>query len=270
MSNEIKVLDKGFVRLIDHYGDDSTIVQSARVSYGDGTKTKREDRDLIRYLVRHSHTSPLEQVEFRFHFKLPIFVARQIVRHRTANINEQSARYSVMKNEAYVPDELRTQDTVNKQGGVGRVDEELEEMLLSRMYDEQDELFTNYEEYIKEGVCREQARINLPLSLYTEWYWKMDLHNLFHFLRLRLDWHAQKETRAYAQAVYDLIKPIVPIACEAFEDYVLNSITFSRAEMEFLLREVLLDVNTAVELLNEKVPGLNKLERIELKRKLLG
>jgi len=270
MSNEIKVLDKGFVRLIDSFGNDSTIVQSARVSYGDGTKTKKEDRELLRYLVRHKHTSPLEQVEFRFHMKLPIFCARQIIRHRQANVNELSSRYSVMKTEAYIPDKLKLQDTINRQGSVGRLDEDIEKITLDNMYEEQETLFENYEAYIKAGVCREQARINLPVSCYTEWIWKMDLHNLFHFLKLRMDWHAQEETRMYANAMYELIKPVVPVACEAFEDYMLHSVSFSRAEMEFLLRERLLDVDMAADLLKSKVPGLCKLERVELRKKLLG
>ena len=270
MSNEIKVLDKGFVRLIDHYGDDSTIVQSARVSYGNGTKTKKEDRELLRYLVRHKHTSPLEQVEFRFHMKLPIFCARQLVRTRTANLNEISGRYSIMKNEAYIPDKLKLQDTINRQGSIGRLDEDIENIIINNMYEEQESLFENYESYIKAGVCREQARINLPLSTYTEWYWKNDLNNIFKTLKLRMDSHAQEETRMYANAMYELIKPIVPVACEAFEDYMLHSVFFSRAEMEFLLRERLLDVDMAAELLKDKVPGLCKLERVELRKKLLG
>ena len=234
MSNEIKVLDKGFVRLIDHYGDDSTIVQSARVSYGNGTKTKKEDRELLRYLVRHKHTSPLEQVEFRFHMKLPIFCARQLVRTRTANLNEISGRYSIMKNEAYIPDKLKLQDTINRQGSIGRLDEDIENITINNMYEEQESLFENYESYIKAGVCREQARINLPLSTYTEWIWKMDLHNLFHFLGLRMHPHAQLEMQEYAEAIFELIKPIVPVSCEAFEDYRCGAGTFSKKEMDLL------------------------------------
>ena len=184
------VLDKGFVRLVDYMGSDSRIVQSARVSYGDGTKTVREDQGLINYLLRNEHTSPFEQVVFTFHVKLPIFVARQWIRHRTARLNEISGRYSVMRNEFYVPaaEDIAFQSQNNKQG---RSEEEvpaaLREAVLQNLIDQQTAAYDSYEKLIGENIARELSRINLPLSLYTEWYWQIDLHNLFHFLKLRLD-----------------------------------------------------------------------------------
>ena len=188
------VLDKGFVRLVDYMGSDSRIVQSGRVSYGDGTKTVREDQGLINYLLRNEHTSPFEQVVFTFHVKLPIFVARQWIRHRTARLNEISGRYSVMRNEFYVPaaEDIAFQSQNNKQG---RSEEEvpaaLREAVLQNLIDQQTAAYDSYEKLIGENIARELSRINLPLSLYTEWYWQIDLHNLFHFLKLRLDGHAQ-------------------------------------------------------------------------------
>ena len=233
---KINVLDKGFVRGVDYLGDDAAIVQAARCSYGKGTKSVSEDRGLIRYLMRHRHTSPLEMVEFKFHCKMPIHVARQWVRHRMASLNEMSGRYSEMPNECYVPelDRLQLQSKDNKQGSS---DEQVEEAVYiqGNMQEVQKKAFDVYQEHLESGLAREVARNDLPLSTYTEWYWKMDLHNLFHFLRLRLHSHAQYEIRQYANAIYELIKPIVPLACEAFEDYVLNAVTFSRQEMEAIL-----------------------------------
>jgi thymidylate synthase (FAD) len=237
IGKEFKVLDKGFVRLIDVMGDDSAIVQAARVSYGEGTKTVREDRGLIRYLMRHRHTSPFEMVEFKFHIKLPIFVARQWIRHRTANVNEYSGRYSVIRDEFYVPEieEIRTQSQINKQG---RSDEnispELAKNIAKKIEDTQSKLYSEYEEFLNLNVARELSRINLPLSTYTEWYWKIDLHNLFHFLKLRLDKTAQFEIRKYAEIMADIVKSIVPLSYEAFEDYLLNSVSFSKNELMFL------------------------------------
>lgn len=234
LNREIKCLE-GFVRLVDFFGTDSSIVQAARVSYGKGTKKKSEDRGLIRYLISKRHTSPLEMVDFKFHCKMPIFVARQWVRHRTASLNEYSGRFSEMPNECYVPEleRLQSQSTNNKQGSSG---EQVEEAtwIQGTMGEEQKQSFSNYDDYLASGLSRELARINLPLSTYTQWYWKMDLHNLFHFLKLRLDSHAQYEIRVYAEAIFELIKPIVPTSCEAFEDYILNAVTFSRQEMEII------------------------------------
>lgn len=234
---QINCLDKGFVRLVDFMGDDSSIVQAARVSYGEGTKTINEDRGLIRYLLRHKHTTPFEMVEFKFHIKLPIFIARQWIRHRTANVNEYSGRYSEMKDEFYLPDisQIRHQSTLNMQGRADEVlDPDTSQEIIDKMQYIQKDLYNNYKEFLDEGLAREIARINLPLSNYTEWYWKIDLHNLFHFLRLRIDSHAQYEIRVYGEAMAEIIKEIVPLAWEAFEDYHLKSMYFSKMELEAL------------------------------------
>lgn len=234
IGKEIPCLDKGFVRLIDVMGDDAAIVQAARVSYGSGTKKVHEDRGLIRYLLRHAHTTPFEMVEFKFHVKLPIFVARQWIRHRTANVNEYSGRYSEMKDEFYVPapDQIRAQSTSNKQG---RAEDafapEESERIRTMMSDTQDRLYAEYQELLGTDLAREIARINLPVSNYTEWYWKIDLHNLFHFLRLRIDAHAQYEIRVYGEAMAEIVKAVVPAAWEAFEDYLLHARRFSRKEL---------------------------------------
>ncbi len=237
IGKEIPCLDKGFVRLIDVMGDDSAIVQAARVSYGSGTKKVHEDRGLIRYLMRHLHTTPFEMVEFKFHVKLPIFVARQWIRHRTANVNEYSGRYSEMKDEFYVPsvEHIRPQSTTNKQG---RSDEtfspEEAERMRTVMETTQGSLYAEYQELLGTNLAREIARINLPVSNYTEWYWKIDLHNLFHFMRLRIDPHAQYEIRVYGEALASVVKAAVPIAFEAFEDYILHSQRFSKKELAVL------------------------------------
>ncbi|MBI5325210.1 MAG: FAD-dependent thymidylate synthase [Ignavibacteriae bacterium] len=253
----IDCLDKGFVRLVDFMGNDDSIVQAARVSYGKGTKSVRADRELIRYLMRHRHTSPFEMVEFKFHVKLPIFVARQWIRHRTANVNEYSGRYSEMKDEFYIPDidQIRTQNTVNRQG---RSDstlprneaEEINEMLSKT----QQKLFEEYKSLLDMDIARELARINLPLSTYTEWYWKIDLHNLLHFLNLRLDFHAQYEIRVYAATIVELIKPIVPMTYEAFEDYMIESETFSKQE-----------INIIKSLINQNFPDDEYLAQYDIK-----
>ena len=234
VGKEFPCLDKGFVRLIDVMGDDNAIVQAARVSYGSGTKKVHEDRGLIRYLMRHLHTTPFEMVEFKFHMKLPIFVARQWIRHRTANVNEYSGRYSEMKDEFYVPatEQIRAQSAINKQG---RADEsfapEESDRVRSMMRTTQEHLYSEYQELLDTSLAREIARINLPVSNYTEWYWKIDLHNLFHFLRLRIDSHAQYEIRVYGEAMAQIVKAAVPLAYEAFEDYILNSQKFSHQEL---------------------------------------
>lgn len=237
LDQEIPVLNKGFVRLVDYLGGDQRIVQSARVSYGAGTKSFRQDRGLIHYLLKHEHTSPFEQVVLTFHTKMPIFVARQWVRHRTARLNEISGRYSVMKDEFYLPepDQVRFQSESNKQA---RSDEALplaEAMqIIETMEAEQKAVYANYESMIEKGVARELARANLPISLYTEWYWQIDLHNLFHFLRLRMDAHAQYEIRVFAEALAQCAQAVAPLAYEAFEEHVLGSVRFSRAECEAL------------------------------------
>lgn len=265
---EIKCLDYGFVRLVDVMGDDNSIVQAARVSYGAGTKTVNEDRGLIRYLMRHKHTTPFEMVEFKFHIKLPIFIARQWIRHRTANVNEYSGRYSIMKDDFYLPDldQIRPQSTMNKQG---RADEPMEtnkaKEIRNSMKKLQDNLYNEYENLLEKDFARELARINLPLSNYTEWYWKIDLHNLFHFLRLRIDDHAQYEIRVYGEAMAEIVKQIVPLAWEAFNDYSLNSANFSRLELKALKK--LIDGEKFDEIDFDKI-GLKKREINELKSKL--
>ena len=220
-------------RLVDHMGADSAIVQAARVSYGAGTKSVSDDRALIRYLMRHKHTTPVEMVEFKFHIKAPIFVARQWLRHRTASMNELSARYSVVPCEFFSPDELRKQATARGQGGEEPLGE-ASANLLAKQKASCDLAFHVYDELIAKGVSRELARAHLPQSTFTEFYWKINLHNLLHFLHLRMDDHAQKEIRDLAVKVYDLIKPIVPVTCEAFEDFVLGSVTLTRIEIEAL------------------------------------
>lgn len=229
-ATKIPCLDQGHVALIDvmprlvpekQKTADYAIVQAARVSYGDGTKSVNEDRGLIRYLMRHVHTTPFEMVEFKFHCKMPIFVARQWIRHRTANVNEVSGRYSVLKEEFYIPtpENIRQQSKTNKQGGEQQVSEGLAGQFMWDVKTVCKGGYDLYFDYLEEGISREQARMLLPLNLYTEWYWKIDLHNLFHFLGLRCDKHAQWEIRVFADAMLELIKPIVPWAVEAWEDY---------------------------------------------------
>ncbi len=237
LDKEFKVLDHGFVRLVDYMGGDAAIVQAARVSYGEGTKKVSEDRGLIRYLMRQRHTSPFEMVEFKFHVKLPIFVARQWIRHRTANVNEYSGRYSVMKEEFYVPEpkDIRFQSAVNKQGRAEEeVPDELKQRFIGFLKRTHAASYEEYQRLVEGGLARELARIGLPLSLYTEWYWKIDLRNLFHFLRLRLDPHAQQEIREYAKVMAEIVKVTCPLAYEAFEDYILNAVTFSAPELKVL------------------------------------
>lgn len=239
LDKEFPVLDKGFVRLVDYMGGDDRIVQSARVSYGSGTKSFREDKGLINYLLRNEHTSPFEQVVFTFHTKMPIFVARQWVRHRTARVNEISGRYSVMKNEFYVPSEedVAFQSVDNKQGRSSEeIPAELKRKVIAMLEDEQNKVYQGYTELLEENVARELARINLPLSLYTEWYWQMDLKNMFHFLKLRMDEHAQKEIRVYADRIHELVSKVCPIAMEAFDNHVRGSVRFSADELDALDR----------------------------------
>ncbi|HTK81080.1 MAG TPA: FAD-dependent thymidylate synthase [Bacteroidota bacterium] len=270
LDKEFKCLNAGFVRLVDFMGGDESIVQAARVSYGKGTKTVNEDRGLIRYLMRHLHTTPFEMVELKFHIKLPIFVARQWIRHRTANVNEYSGRYSVMKDEFYVPEHhaIHFQSLQNKQG---RRDEDvpadLRMNVLHILTSSQEKLYGEYEQMLESDIARELARINLPLSLYTEWYWKIDLHNLFHFLRLRIDPHAQYEIRVYGEAMAEIAKCVAPFAWEAFEDYILKSQKFSRLEMA-VIGERLTKDGVTQEYLESK--GFGKREAEEFLEKLEG
>lgn len=236
----IQCLDKGFIRLVDSMGGDDAIVQAARVSYGKGTRKVSEDKGLIRYLMRHRHTTPFEMVEFKFHAKMPIFVARQWVRHRTANINEYSLRYSEARDEFYIPEpeHILYQSKLNKQGRAGEVPQDLKKKVIGYFKEMSEKSYAIYAALSEAGISRELARAILPVNLYTEWYWKNDLHNILHFLSLRLDKHAQYEIRIYAEAMAKIIVEIVPIVYEAFEDYVLNGMRYSRVEQSLLSKHL--------------------------------
>ena len=241
LDREFPVLDKGFVRLVDYMGGDARVVQAARVSYGEGTKSHREDSALIDHLLRNEHTSPFEQVILTFHVKLPIFVARQWIRHRTARVNEISGRYSLMKDDFYipVPADIAMQSADNKQGRApGPVPEDLAKATIARMEAGQRVAFEEYTDLVGSGLARELARIDLPLSMYTEWYWQIDLHNLFRFLQLRLDPHAQLEIRAYARVLLDIARAVAPSATASFENHVLGGMRFSAEEMAELRRRL--------------------------------
>jgi thymidylate synthase (FAD) len=237
------VHEHGFIALVDAMPrlvpegqtGDSAIVQAARVSYGQGTKKVSEDRGLVRYLMRHRHSTPFEMVEFKFHVAMPLFVARQWIRHRTANVNEYSARYSIVPDRFYrpTPENIRQQSLLNRQGG----EEPVDAGTAGEFLDLLEQAEASYQQYLaltERGLARELARSVLPVSVYTEWYWKCDLHNIFHFLSLRMDPHAQKEIQDYATAMFDLIQPIVPVACEAFVDYRLEGMHLSRLEIQSL------------------------------------
>jgi thymidylate synthase (FAD) len=247
----LPVLDHGFVRVIDYMGDDSAIVQAARVSYGKGTKQTNQDRGLIHYLMRHRHTTPFEMCDIKFHIKLPIFIARQWIRHRTASINEYSGRYSIMSNEFYLPsrENLAPQSKINKQGREeDSVPDDVADRVLAILKDDALKCYDHYIDMMNEddsgniinndtvGISRELARMNLTLNYYTEWYWKTNLHNLFHFLALRADSHAQYEIRVYAEAILNIVKEWVPFAYEAFEEYRMHSASFSRSGLKALKR----------------------------------
>ena len=246
----IPVLDHGFIRVVDYMGDDNAIVQAARVSYGKGTKQVNQDRGLIHYLMRHWHTTPFEMCEIKFHVKLPMFVARQWIRHRTANVNEYSARYSILDKEFYIPspEQLSPQSKANHQGrseGAALSAEE-QARVLEILKDDAARSYAHYEEMMnsdrdgnmldpnRQGIARELARMNLPINAYTQWYWKTDLHNLFHFLMLRADHHAQYEIRAYADEMLKIVEKWVPFAYEAFEDYRLNATPLSGKSTEIV------------------------------------
>lgn len=237
----LPVPSNGFVRLVDYMGSDQSIVQAARVSYGAGTKSVREDRGLIRYLMRHDHTTPFEMVVLKFHIKAPIFVIRQWIRHRTASVNEESARYSIMKEEFHEPAwaDVGFQSKDNKQGrSPDEVPQELVQRFLAFLKEDRETAYAHYEEFLQNNVARELARIVLPLSLYSEFYWQMNLHNLLHFLRLRLDAHAQKEIRDFAQQVALCVQAVAPMAWEAFEEYKLRGASFSETELSYLKRMI--------------------------------
>lgn len=269
------ILDHGFVRVIDYMGDDSAIVQAARVSYGRGTKRVQEDAGLIRYLMRHRHTTPFEMCEIKFHVKMPIFVARQWIRHRTASVNEYSARYSILDREFYVPapEHLAAQSTVNRQGRGAVLEGEEAAEVLKLLRDDADRNYNHYAMMLNEGedadpsrqgLARELARMNLTLNTYTQWYWKVNLHNLFHFLSLRADHHAQYEIRVYAEEMLRITEAWVPIATSAFRDYRLGAVTLS-AQMVAVLRRML-----AGEPVTQETSGMSKREWTEFSQQLLG
>jgi thymidylate synthase (FAD) len=245
----LSVLDHGFVRVVDYMGDDAAVVQAARVSYGRGTTRLRDDRGLIRYLMRHRHSTPFEMCELKLHVKLPIFVARQWIRHRTANVNEYSARYSVLDREFYLPEpsQLGEQAESNRQGRSAQLSPEQADRVLRLLREDAERCYDHYEEFLNEDcdaagqkkprregepqLARELARMNLTLNFYTQWYWKIDLHNLLHFLSLRMDDHAQYEIRVYGEAIGQLVERWVPLCWEAFADYRLHGATLSRPEL---------------------------------------
>ena len=263
------VLDHGFVRVIDYMGDDSSIVQAARVSYGKGTKKLNQDKSLINYLISHRHSTPFEMNEIKFHVKLPIFVARQWIRHRTANVNEYSARYSILENEFYIPKskDLKPQSKINNQGRSGKLeDQEIKE--YSKIIKENSKLsFENYAQLLNEdengkklneaknGLARELARMTLPLNSYTQWYWKIDLHNLMHFLSLRFDEHAQFEIRVYAEVMMKIMQKWVPLTYDAFLNNRLRGLTISEDGVSYLKS-----------LIRGKKPKSDKISRRELDR----
>lgn len=299
-----KIGEHGFVRLVetmpvheDPPGEgeltslDRAVVQAARVSYAGGTKTTRGDRGLIRYLLRHAHTTPFEMIEFKFHFKMPMFVARQHLRHRTASVNELSARYSIMPEEFFVPDVLREQSSTNKQGSEGDFDTPEANKCLTEQKESCENAFRIYGDMIRLGVSRELARAHLPVGTFTEFYWKINLHNLMHYLRLRMETGAQKEIRDYAWAMYRLVQPLCPVSMEAFTDFKVNAITFSGPELGALAKIIRLgtpfsdgpkmtieqletlgvfgvDEHDVNNLLLPTTPPLSKAEQREMKEKL--
>jgi thymidylate synthase (FAD) len=252
------VLDHGFVRVIDYMGDDAAITQAARVSYGTGTKSVQNDEGLIRYLMRHWHSTPFEMCEIKLHVKLPVFVARQWIRHRTANVNEYSARYSILDREFYIPapGDLAAQSVVNNQGRGAVLEGAEAARVLEILKSDANRAYDNYEAMIsdegQQGLARELARMNLPANVYTQWYWKVDLHNLFHFLRLRADAHAQYEIRVYADAIAAMVRDWVPHAYGAFEDYRMGGVQLSANGVECLKRRL------AGEAVTQETSGMSK------------
>ena len=248
----IPILDHGFIRVIDYMGDDTSIVQAARVSYGKGTKKLNQDKNLINYLLSHQHTTPFEMNEIKLHIKLPMFVARQWIRHRTANVNEYSARYSILDNEFYIPkiEDLKPQSKINNQGRSGEIEKNLARHYLSLLRDNSKINFSTYHHLLnlnedgdildenREGIARELARMILPVNSYTQWYWKIDLHNLMHFLALRFDPHAQYEIRVYADVMIKILKKWVPLTYEAFVKNRLNSFTLSSEAIQYVKQKL--------------------------------
>ena len=271
----LQALDHGFVRVIDYMGDDTAIVQSARVSYGKGTKKITNDKGLIKYLMRHWHSTPFEMCEIKLHVKLPIFIARQWIRHRTANVNEYSARYSILDKEFYIPsvENLASQSQVNKQGRAENLSPEEAEKVINILKNDAEQTYNNYEVMLNEnsdgetldessmGIARELARMNLTLNTYTQWYWKIDLNNLLHFLKLRADAHAQYEIRVYADIILDIVKKWVPITYEAFEDYRVGGTQLSAKEI-LILKKIIKG-----ETVDPDAEGISKREWGELQKK---
>jgi thymidylate synthase (FAD) len=272
----LPVFDHGFVRVIDYMGDDGAVVQAARVSYGNGTRRVSEDRGLIRYLMRHRHTTPFEMCEIKYHVKLPIFVARQWIRHRTANVNEYSARYSILDREFYIPApaQLAVQSSANRQGRGDVLDAAQAARVIDLLRDDAERCYAHYSEMLNEdaagaaidpardGLARELARMNLTLNTYTQWYWKSDLHNLLHFLSLRADAHAQYEIRVYADAMLETVKRWVPLSFEAFMDYRMGGVQLSAAALAVVKRMI------AGEPVDPKQSGLSPREWRELMQSL--
>ena len=271
----IEVLDHGFIRVIDYMGDDTSIVQSARVSYGKGTKQISNDKGLIKYLMRHRHSTPFEMCEIKFHIKLPIFIARQWIRHRTANVNEYSARYSILDKEFYIPspENLAAQSATNNQGRGDALTTEEASNVIDILRRDAEQTYSNYETLLNEnssgetiddnkaGIARELARMNLTLNTYTQWYWKIDLNNLLHFLALRADGHAQYEIRVYADAMLDIVRKWVPLTYAAFEDYRVGGTEVSEKEIN-LIKKLIKGEKVSFE-----EEGLSKREWTELQRK---
>jgi thymidylate synthase (FAD) len=265
----IRVLDHGFVTLVDYMGTDESIVRAARVSTGSRSKGREDDRRLIRYLMRHGHSSPFEHVEVAFHVRLPIFVARQWVRHRTAHLNEHSARYSQLQDEFYVPEveDIGGQDASNRQGRGNPLPPDEAIRVRAAMDELNQTAYSTYSRLLELGVARELARLVLPVSIYTEWYWKIDLHNLFHFLRLRLDPHAQLEIRKYAEVIAAIVKDGWPLAWEAFEDFSLGQTPLAKTETEAIrLLGLRVDLQRLLEACEQA--GMSAGERRELADKL--
>ncbi|MBI2254365.1 MAG: FAD-dependent thymidylate synthase [Proteobacteria bacterium] len=268
----IELLDHGLVRVIDYMGDDNAVVQAARVSYGRGTKKVTEDQGLIHYLMRHRHSTPFEMCEIKFHVKMPIFVARQWIRHRTANVNEYSARYSILDREFYIPapENLAAQSSINRQGRGNVLEGADAQRVLDLLKRDSTQVYDHYVDMLNEneagepadpsrpGLARELARMNLSLNFYTQWYWKIDLHNFMHFLSLRADPHAQYEIRVYADAMIDVLKRWVPLCYEAFVQHRLGAATLSKNALNVVKRRL------AGETVTQENSGMGKREWIEL------
>lgn len=267
LAKPIEVLDHGFLRVVDYMGDDGAVVQAARVSYGRGTRKTSEDAGLIRYLMRHRHSTPFEMCEIKFHVKLPVFVARQWIRHRMASVNEYSARYSILDREFYLPnmEQVAAQSSSNRQGRSDALDADKAHDVLNILRNDASRCYDHYEELLDEdryGLARELARMNLTLNTYTQWYWKIDLHNFMHFLALRADPHAQYEIRVYAEKMLDILRAWVPQTAAAFEEYRLGAFTFSAGMLRVLQRQL------SGESVTQENSGLTKREWSEMQAAL--